>query len=293
MTTTRALLMLLWCMAPAASEAPVAQPPAGSQAVLHAPTSAELARRIREAVRLDYQTQADYTYLERRRDVKISRLGKVTIGPLRTFQVQPSPISGQTYKRLIAVDDKPLSSEELATRDAEHAADLKEAQARQARETPSQRAERLERAAREQREREAILDDAFKAFEATVERREMVDGVPVLVARMRPRKDPPVTTREGRWMSHFEGYLWVAEADAQIVKVDMRATSDVTIGWGVVGRIHKGSRVLFVRRRVDTVWLPAETTYEATGRTLIFRPFQFNLTTTYSDYRRRDKSVTD
>ena len=293
MTTTRALLMLLWCMAPAASEAPVAQPPAGSQAVLHAHTSAELARRIREAVRLDYQTQADYTYLERRRDVKISRLGKVTIGPLRTFQVKPSPISGQTYKRLIAVDDKPLTSEELATRDAEHAADLKEAQARQARETPSQRAERLERAAREQREREEILNDAFKAFEATVERREMLDGVPVLVARMRPRKDPPVTTREGRWMSHFEGYLWVAEADAQIVKVDMRATSDVTIGWGVVGRIHKGSRVLFVRRRVDTVWLPAETTYEATGRTLIFRPFQFNLTTTYSDYRRRDKSVTD
>ena len=42
-----------------------------------------------------------------------------------------------------------------------------------------------------------------------------------------------------------------------------------------------------------TVWLPVETTYEASGRTLIFRPFQFNLTTTYSDYRRRDKTVTD
>ena len=163
----------------------------------------------------------------------------------------------------------------------------------QARETPSQRAERLERATREQRERDAILDDAFKAFDATIERREIVDGVPVLVARMTPRKDAPVTTREGRWMSHFEGHLWVAEADYQIVKVDMRATSDVTIGWGVVGRIHKGSRVLYVRRRIDNAWLPAETTYEASGRTLIFRPFQFAVTTTYSDYRRRDKNVTD
>jgi hypothetical protein len=286
-TTVLALLMLLWRMAP------VAQPPAASQTALPAPTSADLARRIREAVRLDYQTQAGYTYTERRRDLKISRLGKVTIGPVRTFQVLPSPIAGQSYKRLIAVDDKPLSPEEVAKRDAEHAADMKEAQARQARETPSQRAERLERVASEQREREEILDDAFKAFEATVERREIVDGMPVLVARMKPRKDPPVTTREGRWMSHFEGYLWVAEADAQIVKVDMRATSDVTIGWGVVGRVHKGTRVLYVRRRFDTVWLPAETTYEASGRTLIFRPFQFNLTTTYSDYRRRDKNMTD
>jgi hypothetical protein len=291
-TPARALLALLCCMAPAAGQAPAPGTPAGGgEPPLHAPFSADLARRIREAVRLDYQLQAGYTYVERRRDVKISRLGKVTIGPLRTFQVLPSPIPGQTYKRLIAVDDKPLSPEELAKRDAEHAADLEEARAREARETPSQRAERLERAAREQREREAILDDAFKAFEATVERREIVDGVPVLVARMKPRQNAPVTTREGRWMSHFEGYLWVAEADAQIVKVDMQATSDVTIGWGVVGRIHKGSRVLYVRRRVDSVWLPSETTYEASGRTLIFRPFQFKVTTTYSDYRRRDKSA--
>ena len=286
-TTVLALLMLLWCAAP------VVQSPAASQAALHAPTSAELARRIRESVRLDNQTQADYTYTERRRDLKISRLGKVTIGPVRTFQVLPSPIHGQTYKRLIAVDDKPLSPQELARRDAEHAADLKEEQARQARETPSQRAERLEEAANEQREREQILDDAFKAFEATVERREIVDGMPVLVARMKPRKDPLVTTREGRWMSHFEGYLWVAEADAQIVKVDMRATSDMTIGWGVVGRVHKGTRVLYVRRRVESAWLPSETTYEASGRTLIFRPFQFTVTTTYSDYRRRDKNMAD
>ena len=291
--TALALLMLLWRMAPVVSQAPAAQPPAASQAALHAPTSAELGRRLREAVRLDYQAQADYTYLERRRDVRISRLGKVTIGPVRTFQVLPSPISGQTYKRLIAVDDKPLSPDELAKRDAEHAADIKEAQARQARETPSQRADRLERAASEQREREAILDDAFKAFEATVERREIVDGVPVLVVRLKPRTDPPVTTREGRWMSHFEGHLWVTEADTQFVKVDMRATSDVTIGWGVVGRVHKGTRVLYVRRRVESVWLPSETTYEASGRTLIFRPFQFTVTTTYSDYRRRDKNTAD
>ena len=287
-TTALAILTLLWRMAPVATQATVA-----NQAALPSPTSAEFANRIRQSVRLDNQMQADYTYVERRRDVRISKLGKVTVGPMRTFRVLPSPISGQTYKRLIAVDDKPLSAEELAKHDVEHAADIKEEQARQARETPSERAERLERSTREQRERDAILEDAFRAYDALIERRDIVDGVPVLVARMTPRKDPQVTTREGRWMSHFEGHLWVAEADYQIVKVDMRATSDVTIGWGVVGRIQKGTRVLYVRRRIDNAWLPVETTYEASGRTLIFRPFQFSLTTTYSDYRRRGKNVTD
>jgi hypothetical protein len=287
---TQAALARLTLIACLAAPGPLATQ-AGQRPLPTVP-SAELARRIREGVRLDYQIQADYTYVERRRDVRISKLGKVTIGPVRTFQVMPSPVSGQTYKRLIAVDDKPLPPEELARRDAEHANELKEAQARQARETPAERRARLEAAASEQREREAILDDAFKTFEATIERREIVDGVPVLVARMSPRPDPPVTTREGRWMPHFEGHLWLAEADYQIVRIDMRANSDVTIGWGVVGRIHKGSRVLYVRRRIDNAWLPAETTYEASGRTLIFRPFQFSVTATYSDYRRRDKKVT-
>jgi hypothetical protein len=279
-----ALVTLIWWLAPE----PRQQPP--HQAL---PSSAEFGRRVREAVRLDYQLQANYTYIERRRDVKISRLGKVTIGPLRTFQVMPSPVSGQSYKRLIAVDGQPLSAEELARRDAEHVNDLKEAEAQQARETPAERQERLERAAGEQRQRDAILDDAFNAFDATVERRDVIDGVPVLVARMKPRDDAPVKTREGRWMAHFEGYLWVAEADYQVVKVDMRATSDVTIGWGVVGRVHKGTRVFYLRHRFDNAWLPAETTYEASGRTLIFRPFEFHVTTTYSDYRRRDKTVAD
>jgi hypothetical protein len=251
----------------------------------------ELSRRIRQAVRLDYQLQKDFSYLERRRDVKISRLGKVTIGPLRTFEVIPSPYSGQTYKRLIAVDGVPLPADDLARRDAEHARDIAAAAEREARENPARRAERLARFEQEQRERATILDDAFRVFQATVVRNEVIDGQQVLVAAIRPRAGADPRTREGKWMTHFEGLLWVAEVDYQIVKIDMHAVSDVTIGWGVVGRVHKGSRVMFARRHFENVWLPAEITYEATGRTLIFRPFQFSVTTTFADYRRRDKSV--
>jgi hypothetical protein len=244
-------------------------------------------------VQLDLQIQKDFTYLERRRDVKISKLGKVTIGPPRTFQVLPAPTPGQTYKRLIAENGVPLSSEELARREAEHQKDLAEAEERKRRESASQRSDRLERAASEQRQRDQILEDAFRVYQARIEGRTTVDGQPVLITHLTPRDDAEVSTREGRWMKQFEGQLWVAEADYQVVKIDMRATGDITIGWGVVGRIHKGTRVLYVRRRFENAWLPAETTYEASGRTLIFRPFQFNVSTTYSDYKRREKNMND
>ena len=253
----------------------------------------EFARRIRQAVQLDNQIQKDFTYIEQRREVKISKLGKVTIGPPRTFQVLPDPTPGQTYKRLIAENGVPLSSDELKRRDAEHQKDIAEAQERLRRETPSERSDRLERTASEQRQRDQILEDSFRVYQARIEGRVAVDGQPVLIARLTPRREADVSTREGRWMKQFEGQIWVAEADYQVVKIDMLATSDVTIGWGVVGRIHKGTRVLYARRRFENAWLPAETTYEASGRTLIFRPFQFNVSTTYSGYKRRDKSMND
>ena len=251
------------------------------------PSGDELARKVRQALRLDAQIQKDFTYLERRRDVRISKLGKVTIGPQRTFEVYPSDQHGRTYKRLIEVNGVPLSAEELARRDAQHERELREAAEREQRETEPDRAERLARIAEEKRERDEILDDAFAVFRATIVGRETIDGQPVLVADVRPREEAPVKTREGKWMKAFEGRVWFSETDSQIVKIDMHAARDVTIGWGVIGRLSKGSRVVFVRRRFENAWLPSETTYEARGRTLLFRTFEFSVTTTFSNYRRR------
>ncbi len=253
------------------------------------PTPAELERDVWQGLQLDAKLRAQFTHLERRRDVTISRLGKVTIGPLRTFEVHPSEQPGGTYKRLLEVDGKPLTAAELATRDAEHERDLREAAARDGSETPRQRAARLEKALEGQRHRDAMLADAMNVFQATVTGREWVEGQPVLVADVKARPDAHVTTREGRWMKRFAGQIWIAEANHQVVRLDMRALQDVTIGWGVIGRVHAGSRVLATRQYLENVWLPASLTYEASGRTLLFRPFQFTVTTTYSDFRRQGK----
>jgi hypothetical protein len=251
------------------------------------PRADEFARRVRQALRLDYEIQKDFSYLERRRDVKISKLGKVSIGPLRTFEVFPSEQPGGTYKRLIAVDGAPLTADELARRDAEHQRDLARAAERERADTPRQRAERLQKAEDERRHRDDMLEDAMAVFAPAFVGRETIDGERVLVADVKPRAAARVRTREGRWMKHFEGRIWVDDSDYQIVRLEMRAFDDVTIGWGIVGRLHEGSRLLFARRRFDGAWVPAEVTYEASGRTLLFRPFEFRVTTTYSDYRRR------
>ena len=248
--------------------------------------TAAFMKKVRDAARLDYEIQKEFSYIERRRDIRLSRLGKVTVGGIRTFEVYPSPIPGRTYKRLIAVDDKPLDPAELARRDAERERSLGEREARLQAETPRQRAERLVKEAQEKRERDAVLDDALAVFQITFVGREIVDGQPLLIANATPRPGARVATREGRWLKQFAGQVWISQRDYQIARLDMRALDDVSIGWGIVGRVHKGSRFVFARRKVEDTWLPSEVTLEATGRTLLFRRFQIATTTTFSGYRR-------
>jgi hypothetical protein len=255
----------------------LSDPPADTAAVL---------ARVRAAIRTDEELQQDFTYIEERRDVKVSKLGKVTLGPVRRFQVFPADGDGDTYKRLIAVDGVPLAPEELARRDADHERDLRAEQSRRARESASARRERLETKAEERRRREAILDDALAVYEGTSVTRTDIDGSPVLALTVKPRESARVSTREGRWMKHFAGTIWVSEADHQLVRLDMRAIDDVTIGWGIVGRLHEGTRIIASRRLIHGVWLPVETSYSASGRTLLFRPFAISATTRYSEYNR-------
>lgn len=240
-------------------------------------------KKVREVARLDYEIQKEFRYIENRRDIRMSPFGKVTVGPVRTFEVYPSPhVPGRTYKRLIAVAGKPLDPAELARRDADYQKSLEERR----NETARDRAKRLEEQAKEKRERNEVLDDALNVFEVTFVERRIVDGQRLLIANATPRPDARVTTREGKWMKQFAGEVWISESDYQIARLDMRAIDDVSIGWGIVGRVHKGSRFIFARRKIEDTWLPSEVTFDATGRSLLFRRFEVHTTTTFSDYRR-------
>ena len=262
--------------------------PLTAQSPTDLPMDAEaFMKKVRDAAYLDYEIQKDFTYLERRRDIKLSKLGKVTVGPLRTFEVYPSAVPGRTYKRLIEIDGKPLDAAELARRDAERERSLRELEERIRSENPRQREARLKAEAEERQQRNAVLDDAIAVFQVTFTGHDVIEGHRVLVARVTPRPDARVSTREGRWLKQFAGTIWISPKDYQIARIDMHALDDVSIGWGLIGRVYQGSRFLFSRTRIENAWLPSEVTFQASGRTLLFRRFQISTTTTFSGYRRQ------
>jgi hypothetical protein len=246
-------------------------------------------RAVRDVLRHEYSAPPRFSYIEKRRDIDISPLGKVSVGPLRTFEVYPK-LHAPDYKRLIAVDGKPLDAAELARRDEEHQRNLRRQEERLRKESPSRRAARLKEAAEEVREREEIFDDAAAVFAMKPAGRETLNGEPVFVVDLSPRPDAHVNTREGGWLKKLQGRMWVSEKSCSIARLRLNAFDDVSIGWGVVARVESGSGFDYVRKKIGDNWVPLELAIEGTGRTLLFRRFEVKTVTTYSDHRQYAQS---
>jgi hypothetical protein len=143
--------------------------------------------KVKSRIQLDRELQSQYTYLEKRRDVKLSKLGKVMVGPLRTFEVYPSAKPGRTYKRLVEIDGKRLDAAELERRDTAHRQHLLDMIEQEKNETPQMKAKREQREAKDLREQRDLIDDAFAIFEVKLTGREMLDGKRVIARRSRTK----------------------------------------------------------------------------------------------------------
>jgi hypothetical protein len=293
--STAALLLLLMCQ-PAATSWLAARAVFARQPQPEAPLPDvdDLIRDVRAGLRTDEQLMRQYTFREKRQDVKVTKLGKLHLGPWREFEVYPSPVSGETYKRLISIDGRPLPADELARRDEAHRKTLTDRLAQIQAETPEQRRRRLTKLEKERREEERVVDDVFAVYEIRVLRRELLDGRPTIVTSLTPRRQARTRSDAGRFLEKVRGTAWVNETDRQVVRVEMEAVEDITFGFGLLARMHKGSTVMFRRTRVnDEIWLPAEAQIKAVGKTLIFRKFALETTTRYSDYRKFDVSTSE
>lgn len=258
------------------------------------PDLQQLIRDVRAGLRTDEALLRQYTFKERRRDVDVTRLGKVQFGPWREFEVYPSEVPGETYKRLISVDGKRLPDAELERRDAAHRKTVLDRLEQIRVETPAQKQKRLAKLAKERREEQEVIDDVFAVYDIRIIGREMLDGRPTIVTSLTPRKNVRTKSDPGKFFRKIRGRAWVNEADRQVVRTELEAVEDITFGLGLLARMQKGSTIMFRRTLVnDEIWLPAEAQYKLVGKTLIFRKFALESTTRFTDYRKFNVSTSE
>ncbi len=234
----------------------------------------------------DHRLQSQYTYLERRHELKLTKLGKLTTGSVELFQVYPGDGDIRTYRRLIEVDGKPLPPAELDKEDRERQKRVLDTIARRERETAADREKRRQHREQEQREEQETIDDLFRVFDFRMSGRQIVGGRPVIAIDFSPRSGAAPKTDVGKLMRKAKGRALVSEDDFQIARVDVEMLDDVSVGLGLLGKLYKGTTASFERRKVNNeVWLPAEARFNGSGRALV-RRFQIDTVVEFSDYRK-------
>ena len=100
----------------------------------------------------------------------------------------------------------------------------------------------------------ARASEAMGLFDFALERRDTLEGQPVIVVSFKPKPNAQPRSREGRIAASFVGFAWVHEHEYQVMRVEAEAITDTSFGFGVIAKLHRGAKALVyasaIRRRM-------------------------------------------
>jgi hypothetical protein len=279
-----------------AGEPPIAALPAGGpptaalRGSLQDPPLPDAAPFVAQALaklRSNDMLRSSYSFVETETKYGRDRLGRVAPTHVRVYEVRGSPEPDLTYRRLVS--DNGVRPADLASHDAEQRRKEQEWSARRAREGMSAREARLRRQPEAEREERAVIDELTTIFEYRTTGRETIDGRPAIVFTFEPRPGSSPRTPLGRIIRSFRGRAWVDEREHELVRMTSEALDTISVRWGFIVRLLKGSRGYIERRKVDgETWLPTYNRFTGSARVFFIMRVDVDQATKYTGYRRND-----
>jgi len=247
------------------------------------PFLAESMRRLRSNDLL----RSRYTFTEQETRYTYDSSGRVVKTQHRVYDIHPSFEPELTYRRLVSVNHVPQN--DLAKRDAEHQKKVQEWTLAREREGQNAREARLRREADEDRSEQAVVDELTAIYDFRMTGRETVDGRPAIVFALEPRPAYSPRTPQGRIIKNFRGQAWVDEQDHELVRLKTDVLETVSVKFGFIFRLLKGSRGTMERRKIDgETWLPTYTRFTGAGRVFLIWRVDLDQETYFTSYRKRD-----
>lgn len=220
---------------------------------------------------VDWQAAPQYDHLERDRQPD---------GSTKTYEVMM--ILGSEYQRLVAVNAKPLSTEEQARQQEL----LDEVIAQRKNESPAQRAQRIAKYEKDRKRDHMLMEQLTVAFNFTLlgERKLGPYEVYELQATPRPGYQPPNT--ETKVLTGMQGKLWIDKQTCQWVKVEAEVVHPVAIV-GFLAQVQPGTRFELEKVPVeDAIWLPKHFSMKARAKVLFLFSHNSEDDETYFDYHK-------
>jgi hypothetical protein len=225
--------------------------------------------------------------VETRREQKLDATGTSTKETLDVFESYPALPNESRWQRQTVKDGKPVPPADLAEVDRERQKKVLAYAKKLERNPEKVRDAERKKHDEEQRDSKRAVDDAIRVYDIKMLGREVVSGYETIALSFTPRRDAKPQTSEGKAMRHFAGKVWVSESEYEVVRLEAEAIDTASFGLGLLARVHKGSRVVFERRKVNgEQWLPARATYSGSARVMLVKVIRIGGTLEFSDYRK-------
>ena len=228
-----------------------------------------------------------YTYQEQETRYSYGPDGEVTRTRVRIYEVLPSPEPELTYRRLVSEDG--VQPKDLAKRDADQRRKERDWLARRELEGLDERQARERKREIEEMKEQAVVAELPSIFDIRMIGRDTIDGRPAIVFTFEPRPGYRARTPEGRILNHFRGQAWIDERDHELARLDVDCLDSVSVKWGFIFRLLKGSRGRMERRNIDgEAWLPTYSRFTGSGRVFFIARVDLDQESVYSSYRKRE-----
>jgi hypothetical protein len=241
--------------------------------------------QVKTRLATDDERQNGYVYVEKRIAQKVDGAGRTTDQTVDVFEVYPGLPGEGRYRRQIEDNGKPVAADRLARRDHDRQKQV-ESYARRVSTVAAREKDARERAKARQ-ELEATIEDLLQIYDVRLVDRATLDGHDTIVTTLTPRPKAKPRTDGGRFLRNFKARAWISESDFEPVRVEMEAIDDLSVGWSLLARVHRGTVATFQRRKVNNeVWLPEHASWTASARVLLVKRLRLRGVAEYSGYRK-------
>ena len=231
---------------------------------------------------------ADFAYLRQNTRRKFDSGGRLK--EEHTFLARHDFLDGHGFMRQVERDGEPVPEADLARETEVMRARIAEYEAM----TEAQRQAVDAQRRKENEEARAWLREFPDALDYKKVGEEMVGGRMAIVLECTPHAGYKASNMRARVFEKVRGKVWIDKERTELVRVDAEVYETVNIGWGLLGKVYKGTRFHLERRKVDgpdnvEAWLPLSQTVRFTARVLLFKTLAQEESTRYSGFVHRNE----
>ena len=186
--------------------------------------------------------------------------------------------------RLIAINDAPLTAEQLKKEDERLKKLLTD---------PSMQQKRRKQQQEEEDRVKRMLNAMPDAFNYQYAGIEQSDNGPVVRLTFSPNPNFNPPSRETEIYRGMDGTMLINANDRRLVEISGTLFQDVNFGWGIFGRLDRGGRFVVKQSKIGlNRWETTQMNLRFTGKVLLFKSLNINEQETESDFRTATGNLT-